>query len=99
MRDPKVMINLLEVKYNYKLKGTCIISYHRGCKFFIDDEDTLFMAPKKYIEKMNEGYTNVFNKKPSSKYKSPLKKRDHPELDTTKLLDKDGIQIYQSLIG
>ena len=53
------------------------------------------MAPKKHIEKMNDGYTNIFNKKPSSKYKSPLKKGDHPELDTTELLNDDGIQIYQ----
>ena len=57
------------------------------------------MAPKKYIEKMNDGYRNMFNKKPSSKYKSPLEKGDHPELDTTKLLDDNGIHIYQSLIG
>ena len=51
------------------------------------------MAPKKYIEKMNNGYKNMFNKKPSSKYKSPLEKGDHPEVDTTELLDEDGIQI------
>ena len=40
----------------------------------------------------------MFNKKPSSKYKSQLKKGDHPELDTTELLDEDGTNIYQSLI-
>ena len=57
------------------------------------------MAPKKYTEKIIDGYKNMFNKKPSSKYKSPPGKRDHSELDITELLDEDGIQNYQSLIG
>ena len=33
------------------------------------------------------------------KYLSPLEMNDHPELDTSNLLDEKGIQIYQSLIG
>ena len=57
------------------------------------------MSPKKYIEKMNDGYTNMFNKKLSSKYKSPLEKGNYYELETTELLDKDSIHIYQSFIG
>ena len=52
------------------------------------------MDPKKYVEKTNDGYTHMFNKKPSSKYNSPLEKGDYPELDTTDLLDEDGIHIY-----
>jgi hypothetical protein len=34
-----------------------------------------------------------------SKAKSPLDSKDHPETHTTKFLGKDGIQMYQSLIG
>ncbi len=30
---------------------------------------------------------------------SPLEKGDHPELDTSELLDEKGIEIYQSMIG
>ena len=30
---------------------------------------------------------------------SPLEQKDHPELDESELLDKEGIQQYQSLIG
>ena len=45
------------------------------------------MIPKKYIEKMIDGYTNICNKKPSSKYKSALEKGDHPEIDIIELLD------------
>ena len=74
VRDPKTIITLLEEKYNYRLKGIGSISYYLGCDFFKDDEDILYMAPKKYIEKMNDGYKHMFTKKKSSKYKLPLEK-------------------------
>ena len=45
--DPKAIITILEVKYNYKLKGPGSISYHLGCDFFRDDKDGLYMDPKK----------------------------------------------------
>jgi hypothetical protein len=41
----------------------------------------------------------MFGDKPSTKVHSPLEKVDHPELDTSELLDKTGVQQYQSLIG
>ena len=37
--------------------------------------------------------------KPKQLYPSLLKKGDHPELDTSDLLDADGIQKFQSMIG
>jgi len=40
-----------------------------------------------------------FGTMPNRKYKSPLEPNDHPELDTFEFLDKEGIQIYQSLVG
>ena len=51
VRDPKVIISFLKYKYKYKLKGTGRIPYHLDCDFFRDDEDILYMAPKKYIKK------------------------------------------------
>ena len=41
----------------------------------------------------------MFGSRPSTKYMSPLEKNDHPELDTSELLDEDGILQCQSLIG
>jgi hypothetical protein len=41
----------------------------------------------------------MFGSKPSMKHFSPLVKNDHPEIDTSDLLDKDRIAQYQSLIG
>ena len=57
------------------------------------------MAPNKYIEKIINGYKNQFDKNPSTKYKSQLGNGDHHELNITELLDENGIQKYQSLIG
>ena len=45
VHEPNTIINLLEEKYKYTLKDTCIISYHLGCNFFGDDEDILCMVP------------------------------------------------------
>ena len=52
------------------------------------------MAPRKYIDRMIDGYKNMFNEKPPSNYKSPLEKGDHPELNNIELFDQSGVQIY-----
>ena len=57
------------------------------------------MAPKKYIERLIQAYTQMFGQKPSTNVYSPLEKGDHPESDNFNLLDESGIQQYQSLIG
>jgi hypothetical protein len=41
----------------------------------------------------------MFGGKPRTNVTSPLDKNDHPETDDTELLDEDGIQQYQSIIG
>jgi hypothetical protein len=41
----------------------------------------------------------MFGSQPSTKNRSPLAKNGHPELDTSDLLDEDGIAQYQSLIS
>jgi hypothetical protein len=99
MADPQEFVDVLEKKHKFKLKGTGTIAFHLGCDFFRDDEGILCMAPKKYIEKMMMGYEQIFGEKLSSKVHSPLEKGDHPELDTSELLDQTGVQQYQSLIG
>jgi hypothetical protein len=44
-------------------------------------------------------YEGMFGTKPKAAYTSPLVSNDHPELDTSELLDDDGIHQYQSLVG
>ena len=58
------------------------------------------MAPMKYIEKVIANYSKLFkDEKLQKKIKSPLEPGDHPELDDSELLDADGVQKYQSIIG
>jgi hypothetical protein len=48
---------------------------------------------------MSDAYVRIFGSQPSTKHRSLLAKNDHPELETSDILDKDGIAKYQSLIG
>ena len=48
---------------------------------------------------MVDGYKTMFGTTPKGNVSSPLEKGDHPELDDSHLLDEDGIEKYQSLIG
>ena len=97
-KDPKIIIDNLTIEHKFKLKGTGPISFHLGCDFFRDADGVLCYAPRKYIEKTLDNFERLFGKKPKH-YSSPLEKGDHPELDTSPLLDFDDIKIYQSLIG
>jgi len=99
MKDPSSFVSTLENKYSFKLKGTGELSFHLGCDFFRDDDGTLCMSPIKYIERMIDNYVRMFGEKPKQNVMSPLEKGDHPELDDSALLDAEGIQHYQSLIG
>ena len=100
MKNPQEFVDILKKKYGFKLKGTGPITIHLGCDFFRDSDGVLCMAPMKYIEKRIANYSKLFNEKLQKKIKSPLKPGDqHPELDDTELLNADGIQKYQSIIG
>ena len=99
MKDPQTFVNKLREEHKFKLKGTGDIAYHLGCDFFRKDDGTLCMAPRKYIEKMLGNYRRMFGEKPRLNVYSPLEKGDHPETDDSELLDENGTQQYQSLIG
>ena len=51
------------------------------------------------IEKMLANYERLFGGPPKQNVTSPIEKGNHPELDNTELLDDEGINKYQSLIG
>ena len=46
----------------------------------------------KYIDRILLNYEKVFGKSPKTLYTSPILKGDHPEIDTSELLDQDGIK-------
>ena len=97
-KDPEAVTNELIKKYNYKLKGIGLMEFHLGMDFGRDPDGTLYFGPRRYIEWMMDTYERIFGDKPKP-YSSPLEKNDHPELDTSPLLDKDGVTRYQSMIS
>ena len=100
MKEPEEFLKQLQSPpYSFKLKGSGPMSFHLGCGFDRDEDGTLQMNPRKYIDKMVQGYEQIFGCKLSTSFQSPLEENDHPELDVTEFLDEEGIQQYQSLIG
>jgi hypothetical protein len=99
MKNPKDFVDILEKKNKFKTKGTGPISFHLGMDFFQDDDNILRISSNKYIEKMAKNYERMFGEAPKQNVTSPLEKGDHPEIDTSELLDAKGIKMYQSMIG
>ena len=85
--------------YNFKLKGSGELNFHLGCGFCRDKNGVLYMDPGRYIKKMEESYKNFFGDIPPLRFYSPLEEGDHPELDTSELLEVDDIVKFQSMIG
>jgi hypothetical protein len=67
--------------------------------FFRDEDHTLCLSSIKYIEKLMMNYEQMFGRQPKQNVASLLKKGDHPETNSSNLLDAKGIQMYQSMIG
>ncbi len=95
-KDPKAITDLLQTKYQFKLKGMGLISFPLGCDFI---DRTMCMSPRKYIKKLLGTYKCIFGSKPKQNVTYPLEKGDHPELDMSDELDANGIKDYQLLIG
>ena len=64
MKDPQGFCDTLKDKYKLKLKGIGPISYHLGCGYTRDDDGTLVVDPRKFIEKILESYKKMFGEKP-----------------------------------
>ena len=97
-KDPESIMKMLTDDYKFKLKGTGPLEFYLGCGFHHDSHGTLCQNPRKYIEKMLTNFEKTFGYK-AREYTSPLEKGDHPEIDTSELLDAEGIKDFQSLIG
>ncbi len=99
LKDPQSLVNTLKDVYRFKLKGTGPISFHLGMDIHREDDGTLCITTRKYLDKIMAQYERLFGRPPKQNVTSPLEKGDHPELDTSDLLEEQGIQTYQSLIG
>jgi hypothetical protein len=99
MKRPKEFVDVLEQRYNFKTKGTGPINFHLGMDFFSNEDNTLCFSSIKNIEKLMTNYEGMFGQQPKQNVSSLLAKGDHPETDSSNLLDAKCIQMLQSMIG
>ena len=99
MKNPREYLDRLVNVHKFKLKGDEPLSFHLGCDFGRDPDDTLYYKPKKYIQKMVSTYEKMFPGETLKKQSCPLQSGDHPELVETDFLDEEGIAKYMSMVG
>ena len=75
------------------------MTYHLGADYFEDPDGTFVSQPKKYIDQLADTYKRLFNEDPPKGYKTPLDKNDHPELDTSEILEGDMAAKYLTMVG
>ena len=93
------IIQIFKSKYRLKVKGDGKLTYHLGADYFEDPDGTFVSQPKKYIDKLADTYKRLFNEDPPKGYKTPLDKNDHPELDTSEILEGDMAAKYLTMVG
>jgi hypothetical protein len=97
-RDPNSIVQTLQEKHKFNLKGVGSLTYHLGCDYFHDMNGTFCYGSRKYIDKIMGEYENMFGCKPRE-YISPLEKGNHPEVDCSDELYNHGIKRYKTMIG
>ena len=97
--SPSAIIQIFKSKYHLKVKGDGKLTYHLGADYFEDPDGTFVSQPKKYIDKLADTYKSLFNEDPPKGYKTPLDKNDHPELDTSEILERDMAAKYLTMVG
>ena len=96
--SPSAIIQIFKSKYHLKVKGDGKLTYHLGADYFKDPDGTFVSQPKKYIDKLADTYKRLFNEDPPKGYKTPLDKNDHPELDTSEILEGDVAAKYLTMV-
>ena len=87
--SPSAIINIFKTKYHLKVNGDGKLSYHLGVDHFEDPDGTFVSQPRKYIDKLGETYKRLFNEDPPKGHKTPLDKNNHPEKDTSEIVEGD----------
>ena len=75
------------------------MTYHLGADYFKDPDGTFVSQPKKYISRLADTYKRLFIDDQLKGYKTPVDKNDHPELDTTEILEGDMAAKYLTMVG
>ena len=93
------IIQNFKTKYHLKVKGDGKLTYHLGVDYIEDPDGTFVSQPRKYIDTFTDTYRRLFNDDPPKVYKTPLDKNDHPELDTSEILEGDIAAKYLTMVG
>ena len=99
LNPPSTIIDIFKTKYNLKVKGDGKLSYHLGADYFEDPDGTFVSQPKKYIDMLAENYKRLFSDESPNGHKTPLHNNDHPELDTSEILEGDMAAKYLTMVG
>ena len=97
--SPSTIIQIFTSKYHLKVKRVGKLTYHLGADYFEDPDGTVVSQPKKYIDKLADTYKRLFNEDPKKGNKTPFEKNDHPELDTSEILEGDMAAKYLTMVG
>ena len=95
----RASIQIFKLKYHLKVKGDGKLTYHLGADYIEDPDGTFVGQPKKYIDKLADTYKCLFNDDPPKGFQTPLDKNDHPELDTSEILEGDMAAKYLTMVG
>ncbi len=88
----------------FTLKGVGPPVYHLGGDFkrverANGEKPVLTWGSHTYVQRMLDSYKQIFGEAPSKNVRAALDPKDHPELDTSELLDESEMRIYWQLIG
>jgi hypothetical protein len=105
--EPKRIISTLEDEYKYRLKDVGEPKRYLGAEVgrynFSDGTRAWFMSARLYLQQaiieVERKWGNVSKLFPRQVLDVPIQAGSHPELDTTKFLEDEDVQLYQSYIG
>jgi Reverse transcriptase (RNA-dependent DNA polymerase) len=106
--QPQVIIDILQGEYKYRLKDIGPPTRYLGAEIgkyqFADGNIAWYMSAQQYLKQAINEVENKWG--PLNKLFGnrqlldvPMQAGSHPELDTSKFLDDDKTQLYQSYIG
>ena len=59
-RDTKSLMDSLEIRYKFKLKGKGLLEFHLRCDFFCDRNGVIYFEPHIYFGNMVHTYMTMF---------------------------------------
>jgi hypothetical protein len=105
--ESKKLIQTFEQDYQYRLKDVGGPSRYLGAEVgkytFSDNTQAWYMSARAYLKQaiveLEKLWGNLTKLLPRQQLDIPVPAGSHPELDDTKMLNDDYIQLYQSYIG